>query len=331
MKRKPPILPAKSAHRISNKWTIRKMVFVAILIAISVTFTIVGSQIVPFISIASFKFSFIGLPVKISGLIFGPFIGFFVGSISDLLSLLFVPPGGWHILYTLATGMNGFVAGVIGWFFLVYLKYYFGGEFRIENYYAKIYKLNVQYEKYIQLNKINKAEKVLNKIIFYDNKIQNVKNAGTMTALLNINLIISIIMMLSVIIFISIIIGIQVDSKAFVENLIKNRWITLAFMISGTSSMTIFIIVARFKLSPSRYLIAVPIIVMSAFLELINIPILSIADNISLGSGTVDKILDWIVSHVLMSPVKIWFNLLVIYYSYSVISSLVFKNQNLSY
>ncbi|UWV83480.1 hypothetical protein [Mycoplasmopsis felis] len=48
----------------------------------------------------TYKFSFIGLPVKITGFIFGPIIGIFVGIVSDFLSLLFIPPAGYNLVYT---------------------------------------------------------------------------------------------------------------------------------------------------------------------------------------------------------------------------------------
>ncbi|EFF41418.1 ECF transporter S component, partial [Mycoplasmopsis alligatoris] len=88
MKRKPPALPSTKTWSIFSRWTIRKIVFVAILVAIAVVFTIIGNQLLPIVSIPTIKISFIGLPVKITGFIFGPIIGFFVGLLSDLLSML---------------------------------------------------------------------------------------------------------------------------------------------------------------------------------------------------------------------------------------------------
>ncbi|ADE19946.1 ECF transporter S component [Mycoplasma crocodyli] len=331
MKRKPPALPNTSSWSIFSKWTIRKIVFVAILIAIAVVFTIIGNQLLPIVSIPTIKISFIGLPVKITGFIFGPIIGFFVGFLSDILSMLFVPPSAYNPLYTLATAMNGLVSGIVGWFFLKFLKFYFGGEYRINAFEAKIFNLSIKYKKALDKNDLVKAEKYADLIIVTNNKKNNFIETGSYHLLLNINLTSAAILIISLIIFLVILVGFVVDQKYINSSIIKNRWGLMAFMISGFLTMLVFVFVARFKLSPSRYLILVPIIIFSALLEMINVPLLSVADTYALGTGNTEHIFVWIFTHVATSPVKIWFNMLIIYYSYSIIASLIYKNENLSY
>lgn len=331
MKRKPPALPSTKTWSIFSRWTIRKIVFVAILVAIAVVFTIIGNQLLPIVSIPTIKISFIGLPVKITGFIFGPIIGFFVGLLSDLLSMLFVPPTAYNPLYTLATSMNGLIAGIVGWFFLKFLKFYFGGEYRINVYEAKIFKLSLKYKYALSNNNEAKAEKYANLIILANNRKNNFKRTGSHNLLLNINLTTASILIGSLILFLVILVGFIVPQIYIESSLIKNRWGLMVFMISGFATMLIFLFVARFRLSESRYLILVPIVIFSALLELINVPILSIADTYALGTGNLDHIFLWIFTHIATSPIKIWFNMFVIYYSYSIIASLIYKNENLSY
>ncbi|EFF41382.1 conserved hypothetical protein, partial [Mycoplasmopsis alligatoris A21JP2] len=157
------------------------------------------------------------------------------------------------------------------------------------------------------------------------------KRTGSHNLLLNINLTTASILIGSLILFLVILVGFIVPQIYIESSLIKNRWGLMVFMISGFATMLIFLFVARFRLSESRYLILVPIVIFSALLELINVPILSIADTYALGTGNLDHIFLWIFTHIATSPIKIWFNMFVIYYSYSIIASLIYKNENLSY
>lgn len=316
---------------IFSKWTIRKIVFVAILIAVAIVFTIIGTQLLPVVSIPTIKISFIGLPVKITGFIFGPIIGFFVGLVSDLLSMLFIPPTSYNPLYTLATGMNGLVSGIVGWLFLKFIKFYFGGEFRNNSYRAKIFVLTQKYNNALEMNDLKNVEKYANLIILTNNKMQRFVKKGATTTIMNINLITALILGTMLIIFITYIIGFVVPDSALNKGVLTNRWFLLVLMLGGFGTMIIFLLVARFVMKPSRYLIIVPIIIFSAILEFVNTPIISIADNLSLGTGNIQDVFIWVFTHIVTSPLKIWFNLLIIYFSYSVISSLVYKNDNLAY
>ncbi|WP_025755721.1 folate family ECF transporter S component [Mycoplasmopsis cricetuli] len=314
-----------------QKWNIRKMVFVAMLIAVSVTFTIVGTQIVPIASIPSYKIAFISIPVKISGFIFGPIIGFFVGFMSDLLSLLFVPPAGYHILYTLSAAISGMISGIIGWFFLRFLNYVFSKEFKARSYEYKIWKLGFKLRNALDQKNQNLAVKYSRKIIEIRNKKNFVLEHGNSEKVKNINLFISVILIF-IVITIAAQILLNIPKESFSSQnkniLFKNRNIALLIIITGFASMILFVIQARFRLSTSNYLAFAPIIVFSTLLELINIPLLSIADLHSLGSA---DFLTWISYRIVTSPIKIWFNIFVIYISYQVISRLISKNKNISW
>ncbi len=93
------------------------------------SFFVVFASFVPLISIPTYKISFIGLPIKISGLIFGPLVGGIVGLISDIISFSLLPTF-YNFYYTITAIVDGVVAGLVGIIFLRVLNYAFGGQFR---------------------------------------------------------------------------------------------------------------------------------------------------------------------------------------------------------
>ncbi|WP_322910934.1 ECF transporter S component [Mycoplasmopsis felis] len=312
------------------KWTIKNMVLVGILIAISVSFTIVVAQIVPIVNLPTYKFSFIGLPVKITGFIFGPIIGIFVGIVSDFLSLLFIPPAGYNLVYTLATAVNGLIAGLFGMYFNQIIKTAFSKDFRIQRIGQKINLYIIKYKILKSNNQYSKMNKIANKIISLNNKKKYINDLTTYNTLSNIYLFVGLLLLVIVISTISWFIMIAPE-YAIQDGLIRNRYALIGLMCSGTMMMMCFLVYSRFRFKTETYLKLVPIVVFCSFLELVNIPILSFADLISLGNGQTKDIFVWISQHVLSGPIKIWFNTFVIFYTYSIVSKLINKNNKLSY
>lgn len=97
-------------------WNIRRIAFVSILIATSVSFILIFSSVVPIAALPSFKLTLGGLPIKLTGYIFGPLIGLVVGLASDLISFMFRPTF-IHYWYSLAFAMVGMVPGIIGYIY----------------------------------------------------------------------------------------------------------------------------------------------------------------------------------------------------------------------
>lgn len=328
-----------SDWNIFSKWSIRKITFVAILISISVVFTIIGVQIAPIVAIPTFKISFIGLPVKISGFIFGPLIGFIVGLISDLISFIIIP-NIFNPLYTLATTIDGVIAGIVGWLFVKFLKYYFGGEFRYTFLEAEIVKNKHKINDLIIQNeeitpKIKKKIDLLKrKIVFLGEKRKSILINGTKNQLMNINLTTALIILSIISLMIIWLIGFKIDEEILKEGVLSNRVAIILSMLIGYAFMFIFLIIARFKLKPNKYLIIVPIVIFSALIELINVPLLSLADVISFTRGSSDdrkKIFVFIFQHTLFSPVKIWFNMFIIFFTYNIVAPLIYKNDDIYY
>ncbi|RMX36188.1 ECF transporter S component [Mycoplasmopsis fermentans] len=316
---------------IFPKWTIRKISFVGILIAISVVFLVIASSLVPIASIPTYKISFIGLPIKISGFIFGPLIGGIVGLISDLLSFLFVPSF-YNPIYTVAAMVDGIISGLVGLLFIKLFGFYFGGEFQDNVHENRIWKLSKKLDK-LKLENTNdkKILKIENKIILIQEKRKSIRINGTQNILLNINLFIAVILLALISLFIVWLVGFVIPESIIKKGVISNRWGLLATMVSGYTLMFFFIIIARFKMKPSNYLVIVPIVIFSALIELINVPLLSFADQQSLQKGEDNNIFVFVFNHILFSPVKIWFNMFIIYFTYNIIAPLIYKNKSISY
>ncbi|VEU75540.1 Folate ECF transporter S component FolT [Mycoplasmopsis maculosa] len=316
---------------IFPKWTIRRIAFVGILIAISVVIFTVFASFIPLITIPSYKISFIGLPIKISGFIFGPLVGAIVGLISDIISFSIFPTF-YNVYYTLAAVVNGVVSGVVGLLFVKFFKYVFGGQFIESIYVSKIYYLNKKLIKIKSNNPESKKIKQLqNRIIQLGEKRKMNSMMNSPKHLLNINLITSIILLSTICLAIFIIVMYKVDDQIIKnKSIIPNKIALIATMESGYLLMILFLIIARFKIRPKRFLVIVPIVVFSAFIESINVPILSLADS-KIASGSSESIITFMFQHIVLSPVKIWANMFIIYFTYSIIAPLVNKNNEIVY
>ncbi|MDK2819217.1 MAG: ECF transporter S component, partial [Mycoplasmataceae bacterium] len=74
-----------------KSWNSKRIAFIAILIATSIAFVVIGAQAAAISSLPAFKLSLAGLPVKIAGFLFGPLTGFIIGFTTDIMTFLFVP------------------------------------------------------------------------------------------------------------------------------------------------------------------------------------------------------------------------------------------------
>ncbi len=344
---KTTILDEKDLPKIEKFrfWTIRKISFTSILIAIGVIFVIIGTQLLFLASIPTFKISVIGLPIKITGFIFGPIFGVLVGLISDLISFMMFPIF-FEPLYILSTMMNGFISGIVGWFFLSILDYYFGFKVRIDYNRRKIRYIKLKIEKLNELfedTQDPKIQKLITecqiKILYIRAKIRKWELRKSSNLLLNTNMIVSISILATIIVALIIIFthqitpGVYLLAESVIKNsFIPNRWALMTLLILGFSTMIFFIIVARFKINPKKYTIFVPIVIFSALLEIINVPLLSLADTkLATGAYDLSAVSTTMFAHILLSPIKIWVNLTVIFYTHQIISKLIYKNQEIVY
>ena len=93
------------------KISVKKMVFLALLIAMGVVLKIFKIP-VPILGL-----TFTGFPPIIAGVIFGPVSGFIVGAFSDVLGFIFRPTGPFMPHFTLSAGLTGAIPGLVLYFF----------------------------------------------------------------------------------------------------------------------------------------------------------------------------------------------------------------------
>ncbi|QJG67276.1 ECF transporter S component [Mycoplasma phocoenae] len=311
-----------------TRWSVKKIAFVGVLIAISVVFFIISVRILPINALPSFKFSFIGLPVKITGFIFGPFIGAITGILADLISFALVPTY-YNFLYTLAVATAGIIPGLIAWYF-----FNLGGI--LFSYRYKKYKLKAIIDYYNNLQKIaineadfDQAQILSEKIGYYEVKLILIESKAKPTELINFAFISTVtLLLLQVLIIISILSFIP--ETVFTNNrFIKSKWFYMVITTSGFATMALGVVIYRIFLRRKyqRFIEIMAAISFCALLEFINVVLLSLGDTLSLKTDF------WvnITGHTLLSPVKIWFNLIVIYTAYRIIKPLISKKSVAGY
>lgn len=91
----------------------RLLVFSALFIAISVVLKLIFEIYIPLGGFPSLRINLNSIPIIVSGLLLGPWAGFAVGVICDLLCFIVRPGGAWFIGFTLSSGLTGFIPGLL--------------------------------------------------------------------------------------------------------------------------------------------------------------------------------------------------------------------------
>lgn len=303
-----------------KKWNNLQISFVAIFISISVIMLIIAVRLAPFTILPAFRQSIIGLPIKITGFIFGPIIGFLTGLLSDLVTFLFIP-GVYSYWYTIYMAITGLIPGLFFWLFIKQGRHWFEKTSVIKRLEAKI---NYLKSNSLLIEDLWKKEQKNKKIKLYQTKLKKVNNWKNEKALINFYWITSTLIL--TIIMLSIILGVSFSDVDFSKfKLVKSKIGFIILILFGTSTMTVFLFVARFSnffLKNDRYLTIVPIVAFSAVHE----PITSlIAAKGDVQSGALVDFSTALLTHLITSPIKIWTNLSVIYFTARVIVPLVHK------
>lgn len=100
----------KSNANVSSS---KALVFASLLISLSVVF----GYVTTIYFTPSFRISLANVPIIFSGMVLGPFYGFGVGAISDVLNFILKPAGPYHFGFTFTNGMFGFIPGIIFLYF----------------------------------------------------------------------------------------------------------------------------------------------------------------------------------------------------------------------
>ncbi len=316
-----------------KRWNSKRIAFIAILIATSIAFVVIGAQAAAISSLPNFKLSLAGLPVKITGYLFGPGIGFAIGFITDIMTFLFVPVF-YNPIYSIALGISGMVPGLFAWFYFKKFNFRFTKSKQVKKLNIKKIQLNhnliVEYNN--DLNSI-KAKTIIEKIKKIDDKILILRNENTQeTKLLNSNLISSIVFTL----IIGSVITILIDQFLTKENLsqafesftfLHNKLTFLIFAWVGFLVIILFLIVCRFKMKSENYIKMVPILMFIVLTEFANIPLVAWADQITVNINF------WVsfLASFATSPIKIWFNLIIILFATKIVTPLITGKQANAY
>lgn len=84
-----------------------------LLIAISIVLKILFEMYIPLGGFPSLRINLTSLPIMLTGILLGPFAGFIVGFISDMLCFFIKPGGPFFIGFTVASGLTGLIPGFL--------------------------------------------------------------------------------------------------------------------------------------------------------------------------------------------------------------------------
>lgn len=101
-----------------NKWMSTSVLVKAGLMAgLSIVLTRAFSFMIPLAGLPALRIGFGGLPVIISGILFGPFVGAVVGLVADLVGFMINPMGGAYFPgFTISAALSGAIPGFLyGW------------------------------------------------------------------------------------------------------------------------------------------------------------------------------------------------------------------------
>lgn len=303
-----------------KKWNPKRIAFVGVLIAISVVFFLISVRILPISALPTFKFSFIGLPIKITGFIFGPIVGVITGILADFISFALVPTY-YSFLYTLAVAVAGFIPGIASYYFFNINELFFSRNYRIFKYKQIIEFFKIQFAEALAKGNSEDLQYFSEKIAYYEVRTIILENKPKPTAMINFSFI-STVVLLSLQILLIIAIFAKLDNSIFEHNhFIKNKTFYILLTTSGFMGMILFVIIYRLFVRKKfqTFIEVMAIITFSALLELANTVLLAWADTANLKTDF------WVnfTGQTLTGPVKIFFNLVIILATYKVVSSLV--------
>lgn len=313
-----------------NKWTSKKIAFIAVLIATSIAFVVIGAQLAAISSLPSLKLSLAGLPVKISGYLFGPIVGLVIGFTTDILTFLFVPTF-YHPLYSLALGISGFIPGVFAYLYFSRINKKFSKEEKIKH--IKLKNVLLKYKSLSSNNEKYKL-KLDSKIYKNNNKIGILNAIEISKTTVNANLISSLIF-ITVIFLLSLTALAYIPDTALETALGESKFLSFltgkinfyVFLAVGFGAIYIFVIIAYFKFKKDTFLKLIPIFLFIIYTEFVNLPIVAMADEFSLKISFMTSL----VGSFALSPVKIWFNLIIILFATKIVTPLINNKQGNSY
>lgn len=313
-----------------NKWDSKRIAFVSILIAMSISFVVIGSQVAAISAFPTIKLSLAGLPIKIIGYIFGPLIGLITGFVTDILSFVFIPAF-YYPLYSLSLGISGMVPGLVN----VVYKYFYK-KLRNENTIISLKNKVVllEYKKcFATIDKneleIAKYEKKIKKIKY---KIGILKESKVEKKQLDFGFYSAIFVIIAIAFSLTLIVTYALPQSNLDEyfgskgmfGIFKNKiYFTLLIWV-GLMLVILITLVSRFVMKSKNFLVLAPIITFITITEYVNVVITSYADS---QTGILTFLVSLIAS-LATSPIKLMFNAIIIYFAIKITMPLIEKKTN---
>lgn len=261
----------KNTNDKQKLWNNKKISYVGVLIAVSVVFVLIGSMILAITSFPTFKVAFGGLPIKLTGYIFGPIIGIVTGAIADFLSFIYLPTY-YHIAYTIIMILAGLIPGMVMLFFK---------------------KINISKKYYLII-------------------------AVSFLSIL-VSALFTLIQFLPQ--------SILDDIKLPFHIKIHNRLVIQLILTSGMILLIIATFILYIFMNYENFKNIVPIIIAISLLEICNDLITPWGDNQTLKVPYATAA----ITHIIISPIKMLFNITVLFLGWKVIYPLIQSKKNNSY
>ncbi|RMA77483.1 ECF transporter S component (folate family) [Metamycoplasma subdolum] len=304
----------------TRKWNSKRIAFVSVLIAISVVFFIVSVRIIPISALPSFKFSFIGLPVKITGFLFGPLVGIITGVLADLISFALVPTY-YHYLYTIVISISGFIPGLCAYYYFNLNELLFSKKYRLFKFNQIVSYYKRQYDDALTKQNYEDIQYFSEQIAKFQVKVIALEATTKPKAMINFSFI-STLALLALQITLTLVIFSKLDPTIFEHNrFIKNKDFYLFLVISGLLAMSVALIFYRVFVRKrfQLFLEIMAIVSFCAILEFINVFLLAWADTETLKTDFFVNL----TGQAITNPIKIFWNLAIILATYKIVAPLV--------
>ena len=102
-----------SSNTEPQKLTSLTIVRAGLFISMSLVLKVMFEVYIPLAGIPALRINFANLPLMLSGIILGPLAGFLTGAAADLINFVVKPGGPFFPGFTLASGLCGFIPGII--------------------------------------------------------------------------------------------------------------------------------------------------------------------------------------------------------------------------
>ncbi|HRC80990.1 MAG TPA: folate family ECF transporter S component [Sedimentibacter sp.] len=96
-----------------QKFTPLTLVRAGLFISMSLVLKVMFEVYIPLAGIPALRINFANLPLMLSGMVLGPIAGFLTGAAADIINFIVKPGGPFFPGFTLASGLCGFIPGII--------------------------------------------------------------------------------------------------------------------------------------------------------------------------------------------------------------------------